>query len=130
MHKNIEIPKILFDENKIFPILKSFKEMSYPTNFELIGNQTLKNICKSLNLEISYNFDEQIFIEAMSGDDIIILKRKDNTLIFYLDKGVTNILQYIIMFENKNIMNTEINNIKQKGIKQYLIEKYIKMIMP
>ena len=125
MHKNIEIPKILFDENKIFPILKSFKEMSYPTNFELIGNQTLKNICKSLNLEISYNFDEQIFIEAMSGDDIIILKRKDNTLIFYLDKGVTNILQYIIMFENKNIMNTEINNIKQKGIKQYLIEKYL-----
>ena len=125
MHKNVEMPKILLDENNILPLLKQFKEAFYPTNFEIIGNQTLKNLCKSLNLEVSNNIYEQIHIEAMSGDNIIILKRKENILNIFSDKGMTNVLDYIIMFDDKQSMNNEINFIKQKGIKQYLIEKYL-----
>ena len=125
MHKNLEIPKMLFDENNILPLLKPFKEVYYPTDFEIIKEQILKNLCKSLNLEVSTHIYEQIYIEAMAGDNIIILKKKDNTLIIFSDKGMTNILDYIIMFDNKTIMNNEINNIKQKGITQYLIEKYL-----
>ena len=78
-HKNLEIPKMLFDENNILPLIKVFKESYYPEDFELIENQTLKNICKSLNLDIPANFYEQISVEALSGSNIIILKRKDNS---------------------------------------------------
>ena len=124
-HKNIEIPKLLLDENSIIPVIKIFKESFYPIDFELIENQTLKNICKSLNLDVNINIYEQITIEALVGNDTIILKRKDNSIVIYTVKGIKNILEYIIMFDDKNSMNNEINFIKSKGIEQYLIEKYL-----
>ena len=125
MHKNVEIPKELLDENNIIPVIKTFKESFYPIDFELIENQTLKNLCKSLNLDVNINIYEHISIEALAGSDIIILKRKDNSIVIYSVKGITMILEYIIMFNDKNSMNNEINHIKSKGIEQYLIEKYL-----
>ena len=124
-HKNLEIPKMLFDENNILPLIKVFKESYYPEDFELIENQTLKNICKSLNLDIPANFYEQISVEALSGSNIIILKRKDNSVVIFSIRGIITTLEYIIMFEDKNKMNDEINNIKRKGIEDYLKEKYL-----
>ena len=125
-HKNFEIPNILLDEKNILCNVKQFKESNYPTDFELIENQTLKNLCKCLKLEVSPNIFEQSSIEALPGSNIIILKRKDNSLVVFTIKGILNILEYIIMFENRKALNNEINYIKQKGIEQYLIEKYLK----
>ena len=124
-HKNAELPKFLLNENNILPIIKTFKEAYYPFEFELIENQTLKKLCNNLYLDVSPNIYEQISIEALPGSNIIILKRKDNSLVIFTVKGITNILEYIIMFEDKKTMNNEINNIKNKGIDQYLIEKYL-----
>jgi len=124
-HKNVELPQILLNENNILPIIKTFKEANYPFEFELIENHTLKKLCNNLNLNVSTNIYEQISIEALPGNNNIILKRKDNSLVIFTDKGITNILEYIIMFEDKRTMDNEINNIKNKGIDQYLIEKYL-----
>ena len=78
-----------------------------------------------MNLDVNINIYEHITIEALAGNDIIILKRKDNSIVIYSVKGITTILEYIIMFNDKYTMNNEINYIKSKGIEQYLIEKYL-----
>ena len=124
-HENKEIPEYLLNEKNILPRIQNFKEMQYFIDFEIIETQTLKNLCKNIKLNISSQIFEEISIEALAGNNNLILKKKDNSIIVYTIKGIITILEYIIIFDDRSSLNEEIKHIKQKGIDQYLIEKYL-----
>ena len=121
-YMNKDYPKLLLNDKNILPNFKSFKNNSYPIDFELIEIQTLNNLCNHLKIKISIEVLNQITFSALLGDKKLILQRKLNENLFtvFNSIGINNDLEYIIIFDNNNLVSNEINIIKRKGIEKYL----------
>ena len=110
------------DENNILPNYEKFKDFPYPVDFELVEPNTLKKICEHLKINISNNILNKINFKALLGDSKIFLHRetRDNAYAIFSSRGVKNILEYLLIYEDKNIIKGEFDIIIKKGIEKYL----------
>ena len=126
-YRNINIPIFLLNENNLIPLIKNFNGEYYPTDFELIDMRTLENLCKLINIEISKKILNEIKYKVLLGNHQLILQKRafQNSLIIYSSVGDKNIIECILIYQNKYLINNEIEIIKYKGIKNYLSEMCI-----
>ena len=127
-YMNVEYPKFLLDQKNILPIYYNFKNFPYPVEFELIKIETFKKLCSHLNINITSIILDKINFKALLGDSKIYLQResKDNSLAVFSSIGFNNILEYFIIYDNKDLINKEIDIIKNKGIDKYLADMGLK----
>jgi len=126
-YKNISIPTFLLNENNILPLIQIYNGEYYPTNFELIDMKSFENLCKFINIEISEEIINDISYKVLLGNHQLIVQKAtfENSLIIYSSVGDKNILEYILIYDNKFIIRKEIEIIKNKGIKKYLSDMCI-----
>ena len=127
-YENKEFPKFLLEEKNLIPEQYNYKSISCYKEFELINIQTLKDLCKHLNIKyIKPNILDQISFKVLLGNDKLIMQRKLKNKSFYIftSRGIFNILNYLLIFEDKDLVDNEINNIKEKGIEKYLLDMSI-----
>ena len=126
-YKNISIPTFLLNENNILPLIQIYNGEYYPTNFELIDMKSFENLCKFINIEISEEIINDISYKVFLGNHQLIVQKAtfENSLIIYSSVGDKNILEYILIYDNKFIIRKEIEIIKNKGIKKYLSDMCI-----
>ena len=104
------------------PKYKNFNEFAYPIDFELVETTTLKNICEHLKINISNEILNKISFKALLGDSKIFLQREgvDRAFEIFTSRGDQNILEYFIIYDNKDSIIGEFKLIKNKGIDTYL----------
>ena len=126
-YTNVEHPKSLLNENNILPKYNNFNTYPYPIDFELVEISTLKNLCDILKLKISNEILNKICFKAILGDRKLFLQREssDNVFAVFTSRGDQNILEYLIIYDNKNIIKEEFNIIKRKGIDKYLSDMFL-----
>ena len=126
-YKNISIPTFLLNENNVMPLIQIYNGEYYPTNFELIDMKSFENLCKFINIEISEEIINDISYKVLLGNHQLIVQKAtfENSLIIYSSVGDKNILEYILIYDNKFIIRKEIEIIKNKGIKKYLSDMRI-----
>ena len=128
-YKKINIPIFLLNENNLLPLIQNYNGEYYPIDFELIDMETLQNLCKLINIEISNNILNEISYKVLLGNHQLILQKTsiESSLIIYSSVGDKNILEYFLIYQDKNLINKEIGIIKNKGIKQYLLDMYLNL---
>ena len=128
-YKSINIPTYLLDENNVLPLIQNYNGEYYPVDFELIDMETLENLCKFINIEISKEILNEISYKVLLGNHQLILQKVslENSLIIYSSRGDKNILEYFLIYQDKNFINKEIEIIKNKGIKEYLSDMYLNL---
>ena len=129
-YENKKYPKLLLEEKNLIPEKFNYKTVTYYKEFELIRIETLKALCSHLNINIQNiksDLLDQISFRVLLGNDQLIMQRKLKKRAFYIfsSRGIFNILNYLLIFENKNLAENEINNIKEKGIEKYLVDMSI-----
>ena len=126
--ENKECSKFLLEEKNLIPEKYNYKSISCYKEFEIINIETLRTLCNHLNIKnIKPNILDQISFKILLGNGKLIMQRKlkDQSFYIFSSKGIFNILNYLLIFDDKNIADNEINNIKKKGIEIYLLEKSI-----
>ena len=126
-YMNTEFNKFLLDEKNILPNYTCYKDSLYPTDFELIEIQTLNNLCNHLKIKLPLEILNQITVKALLGDNKLILQRIQNENLFtvFNSIGDKNYLEYLLIFNDNNLVKKEINIIKRKGIEKYLIDMHL-----
>ena len=127
-YTNIEYPKFLLDENNILPKYNDLKNYPYPVEFDLIEIQTFKNLCNHLKISINSKVLDKISFKALLGDSKIFLQSESIDTLFEIfnSKGINNILEYLIIYDDKNMIKKEIDIIKTKGFDKYLTDMGLK----
>jgi len=128
-YKSINMPAYLTDENNILPLIQNYNGEYYPVDFELIDMETLENLYKFINIEISKEILNEISYRVLLGNHQLILQKAslESSLIIYSSRGDKNILEYFLIYQDKNIINKEIEIIKNKGITEYLSDMYLNL---
>ena len=128
-YKNINMPAYLTDENNILALIQNYNGEYYPVDFELIDMETLENLYKFINIEISKEILNEISYRVLLGNHQLILQKAslESSLIIYSSRGDKNILEYFLIYQDKNIINKEIEIIKNKGITEYLSDMYLNL---
>ena len=126
-YANVQFPEFLLNENNILPNNNIFKSFPYFTEFELIEINIFHNLCKHLKINISSQILDKISYKALLGNNKIILQRESKNRGFAVFSTTNNetIIDYLIIFNDNNIIDNEIEKIKNKGIDNYLLEKNI-----
>jgi len=126
-YENKEMPKLLLEEQNLIPKKFNFKKAFFYDEFDLIEIETLKTLCSHLKINIKPETYELILFRGLLGNDKLILQRKikDTTFQIFSSRGIFNILNYLLIFNDKNLVDNEINNIKEKGIEKYLLDMSI-----
>lgn len=93
----------------------------------MIEIETLKALCTHLQINIKPKIYDLILFRGLLGNDKLILQRKikDTAFQIFSSRGIFNILNYLLIFNDKNLVDNEISNIKEKGIEKYLLDMSI-----
>ena len=118
-----DYPQYLLDINNILPNYQ-FYINDYPSEFELIKMDTLKRLCDNLKIKPSSEIFNKITFKALLGNDNLIIQGDHigNILEIFESIGINYIYEYLIIFDDKELMDQEIKIIKEKGIEEYLTD--------
>ena len=126
-YENKELPKLLLEEQNLIPKKYFLKKALCYDEFDLIEIETLKALCTHLQINIKPKTYDLILFRGLLGNDKLILQRKikDTAFQIFSSRGIFNILNYLLIFNDKNLVDNEISNIKEKGIEKYLLDMSI-----
>ena len=123
-YMNVAYPEFLLNEKNILPKYGNFHDIPYPEDFELIETATLNKLCEHLKIKISNEILNKICFKALLGDRKLFLQREsiDKAFAVFTSRGEQNILEYLIIYDNKDSVKEEFDIIKKKGIDTYLTD--------
>jgi ubiquitin C-terminal hydrolase len=91
--------------------------------------KTLKNLCNHLKIELSPEILNQVTFKALLGNEKLIIQGDSigNSLEIFDSRGINYIYEYLLIFDEKKLIDREINIIKNKGIEKYLSDMQLNL---